>query len=171
MLQQIIDDITNNGGWISGSYVRDFMIRGQTNLELIDDIGILIYVKKFPQLTNMFVNKYGVSPENITCSYKEEKIARYKLDVGTFGFDIFVYAQYAYCAAPDVDVNTICWNGKNFVSWFPYYVEGFTIPDIIARCKNMEAVAITEGWLSDINSQKYYEYRIKNLQDKGWTIL
>lgn len=29
MLEQVIKDITNNGGWISGSYVRDFMIRGE----------------------------------------------------------------------------------------------------------------------------------------------
>lgn len=120
----------------------------------------------------MFIDKYNVSYEVIDEIDEDELSAHYEFEVNGSIFDVFAYenySHYSYCCPPDVDVNTLCWNGREYISWFD--VEEFTVSDIIEKCKRMEAIAMTEKWETDYESKKHYRHRVKKLTDKGWTIL
>lgn len=91
--------------------------------------------------------------------------------------DVFSCEDDCYLSPPDVDVNTICWDGTEFVTWFEYtyedeqyYSNSFDIDDIIERCKNKEAIALTREWISD-DDPTYMKERLDKLRTKGWNIV
>lgn len=173
-MEEVLSDIVVHGGWLSGSFVRERLVREDMTVD-IKDIDVLIPFSKFKSLKRCLVDKNGATYDKLRYD-KEDNIAHYNFYIKDKIIDVFSCESYCYLSPPDVDVNTICWNGEEFVTWFEfsledeeYYSEYFDVDDIIERCKNKIAIAMTREWISDDNS--YMEERLDKLRNKGWNII
>jgi uncharacterized protein YkvS len=180
MLNDIFADIFTNNGWISGSYVREKIIRKDVN-SLISDIDILIPFRNFNLLKKTLIEKYSAKYEIIDYN-KKDLIAHFHFIIGDYMLDVFSCQDHCYLSPPDVDVNTICWNGSNFVSWFltddvinesqELYSALFDINSVIDRCKKKDAIALTKEW--DFMGKEFNDEikgRVNKLVRNGWNIL
>jgi hypothetical protein len=176
-MEEVLSDIIVYGGWLSGSFVRERLVREDMNID-IKDIDVLITFDKFKSLKRMLIDKHGATYTKL-CYDKVDIIAHYNFYLYDKIIDVFSCDGYCYLSPPDVDVNTICWNGEEFITWFnfsedcfseDFYSESFDIDDMIERCKNKTAIAMTNEWIQD-EDNSYMKKRLDKLRDKGWTII
>ena len=174
VLPFILQDIISFDGWLSGSYVRDVLIRKDPTY-FIKDIDVLIPFNIHQDLVNLLVSKYEL--EEIVVSYFfEEKIAHTHLYLDEIVFDIFSSEGYEYMSPVDFDVNTLCWTGLEYRIWYPVsdtderdYGYFFDIDSIIERVHNKEAIAMIKEWAGDDLDDMIIRYNKMLL--KGWTII
>lgn len=180
-LSEILEVVYKHHAWLSGSYVRERIVRQDADSPL-GDIDILMEYKDLDPLLAELTDKFA------SCYYEidrneEDEIAHIDLktnainwpDMEQVQLDIFVCPGYSYLTAPDADVNTLCWTGQEVVSWFKddfQFVDqdaDFSLEAIIERCKRKEAVALNSEWLPEY----YHEVkeRVDKLVKRGWTIL
>jgi len=174
-ISDLISDITSQDGWICGSYVRDVMIRRDPSYEL-KDLDVLIPFDMHKFLVEFLENKYGMVSEELDYN-EDDEIAHTHLEYKDIIVDIFSSEMYEYLSPLDYDVNSICWNGKEYVSWYPgnynisdeeYYGYSFDIDDIIERIHKKQAIVmLNEVHEFDDDMLQRYE----KLINKGWTIL
>lgn len=174
-MEEVFSDIIICGGWFSGSFVRERLVREDMNID-IKDIDILIPFDKFKSLKKILVEKHKATYDKL-CYDKEDTTAHYHFYIQNYIIDVFSCEDYSYLSPPDVDVNTICWDGEDFITWFnyteedeEYYSEYFDVDDIIERCKNKKAIAMTREWISD-DDNEYMKPRLDKLRNNGWTII
>lgn len=180
MLNTVLADIFAHNGWLSGSYVRERLIR-KDGTSTIGDIDVLIPFKHFNKLKKTLVEKHNAKYEIIDYNQKE-RIAHFNFFIGGYTFDIFSCEDHCYLSPPDVDVNTLCWTGSQFVSWFftngvgeenqQLYSVPFDVNSIIERCQKKEAIALCKEWkfMGDEFGKEIQE-RVDKLASRGWTIL
>ena len=173
-LSSLLLDITNYKGWLSGSYVRDVLIRKDPTY-VIRDIDVLIPFALHKMLVRVLGRKYNLTKEVIDYNRKEQ-IAHTHLHFGAIIIDIFSSEMYEYLSPPDFDVNTLCWTGEEFTIWYPvgdddeeFYGYPFDVDSIIERALRKEAVAMVGEWVNF--DKEYMEERFDKLVLKDWTIL
>ncbi len=180
MINDIFSDIFAYKGWISGSYVREKIIR-QDEESSVGDIDILIPFEYFDLLKKTLIEKYKAKYEMIDYDEKES-IAHFHFFVGEYTLDIFSCEDHCYLSPPDADVNTLCWTGSKFVSWFligdavkeneRLYSTLFDINSVIERCRKKEAIALTKEW--EFMGKEFgveMKERVNKLVSRGWKIL
>lgn len=173
MLTDILDDIYANDGWLSGSYVRERLVR-QDMTTPVGDIDVIATVPYLDSLSYTLEHKYKATVDTL---FEDVGMAHYHFIIGEYTFDIFFNDDHSYLSPPDVDVNTLCWTGKEFTTWFPfseaddlYYSASFDINSIMDRARKKEAIAMTREW----DNPDYYDEmnkRVMKLVNRGWTIL
>jgi len=182
MLEELFNLIFDCNGWLSGSYVRERIIRQDQDSE-VGDIDITIPFEYFDELYELLHLNYEVREESL--DYDEEgRTALMTFRISTYYFDINSCEDYSYLTYPDVDVNTLCWDGENVTSWldyneFDYYktnTYSFDIKDIVERCKRKECIALVDEWPNNNrkNNIKYLNdimERVNKLKNRGWKIL
>jgi len=184
MLNTVLADIFAHDGWLSGSYVRERLIRKDGD-SIIGDIDVLIPFKHFNKLKKTLVEKHNAKYEIIDYN-KKESIAHFHFFIGEYTFDVFSCEDHCYLSPPDVDVNTLCWTGSEFKSWFftdgvveenqQLYSVLFDGNSIIERCRKKEAIALSKEWNSftqELNKEftEQGRHRVAKLVAKGWKIL
>lgn len=174
ILPLILQDIISSGAWLSGSYVRDVLIRKDPRY-FIKDIDILIPFDMHEELVKLLVSKYQL--EEIVLSYFfEEKVAHTHLYLGEIVFDIFSSEGYEYMSPIDFDVNALCWTGSSYTIWYPVsdtdeqdYGYFFDVDSIIERALDKEAIAMIKDWVGDDLDDMIIRYN--KMISKGWTII
>ncbi len=180
MIGDMFSDIFTRNGWISGSYVREKIIRGDDKSS-VSDIDILIPFEYFDLLKKRPTEKYNARHELIDYN-KEESIAHSHFFIGEYILDIFSCTDHCYLSPPDVDVNTLCWTGSKFVSWFligdavkeneQLYSVLFDINSVVKRCLKKEGIAFTKEWeFIGKEFEVKMKERVNKLVTRGWKIL
>jgi hypothetical protein len=173
-MDAILEVFYQHQAWISGSYVRERIVRKDENSP-VSDVDILVEYKNLDPLLEALVEKFRASYYEIDRDEKEP-LAHIDLTIGEYKFDIFSCEDHTYLSPPDLDVNTLCWTGSELVSWFDYSY--FTMPysfdldSIRERCLQKQAIALTEEWDCDLPGfQEEINQRVQKLRDRGWSIL
>ena len=168
--KEIIADILNSGGWIAGSYCRERLIR-QDPESRVGDIDVLISIQKVGQLKDLLMKKYGAQ-EDCYFSDPDPGMGVYEASfaIDEVKVDIHASETYRFLYPPDVDVNTLCWDGEKFRSWMnePRFSDDnnevvysdIDIIKIIERAKNKQVVGLYQYW--DNPSYKSYNPDFKN---------
>jgi hypothetical protein len=189
MLSDILNDIYAHDGWLSGSYVRERLVR-QDMTTPVGDIDVIVTYPNLDSLTRMLIDKYDATFDTLDLN-EDDGIAHYHFYIGEYTFDLFFNEDHSYLSPPDVDVNTLCWTGTEFTTWYIFSVDGekyyrtgfrvdtrsdeeyyaaqFDIDSIIQRAKHTEAVALTREW--DPDDYERMRARVMKLVNRGWTIL
>lgn len=163
-LTEIFKVIYQHHSCLSGSYVRERIVRGDSE-SMISDIDILAYYDHIGGLIAEFKEKY-------VCQVQENDDDEYQANVTIdhFEFDICATESREYYSPPECDVNTLCFDGKEIITWFPQmeleskkYGISMSTSDIIQRCKNKEAVIMFHEFC-----RIDMEHRISKMRNKGW---
>ncbi|AGF85686.1 hypothetical protein QJ854_gp096 [Moumouvirus goulette] len=172
-LDPIFKIIFENRGMISGSFVRDCIIREQ-KINPDKDIDILILFDKVLNLKADLIKHFNAKILEMDFN-EEDKICHFIAYINDYEFDIFSGGDtYCYLSPPDVDVNTLCWDPFGLESWYYFcdedeekYGYEMKINDIVQRCQNKQAVAIRSEWEDDIS----LDQRLDKITGNGWTLL
>lgn len=183
MLENFFKILFSCNGWISGSYVRDRIIRKDYDSK-IGDIDITIPFEYFKDFYEKIHEHYKIYEEDLEI-HEETEFALYTFRIDIYYFDVSSTKDYSYYTYPDVDVNTLCWDGEYVTSWFSFEDEEgnfyrnnendifkYTLRDIYNRCKNKECIAMICEWPNN-NDKTILKLikRVNVLKNKGWKIL
>jgi len=170
-LEEVFNVFFSHNARISGSYVREKLVRKDEDYE-IRDIDIVVPFKHLPALLENLKNKFKSFEisEDVLDWDEKEPTAHIELTIGGILFDIFSCEDHCYLSPPDFDVNLLCWTGREFTVWSNYFFEEYdlgSIEDIIERAKRKEALIIEGEW--NLPS-KHLERRIEKLTSKNWKV-
>ncbi|AQN67952.1 hypothetical protein [Saudi moumouvirus] len=172
-LDPIFKIIFENKGMLSGSFVRDCIIREQ-EINPEKDIDVLIPFNKALNLKADLVKHFDAEILEIDYNF-EDKIYHFIAYIDIYEFDIFSGGKTrCYLSPPDVDVNTLCWDPWGLEPWYYFcdedeekYGYKMGIDDIVQRCLNKQAIAIRSEW----EDEKSLDMRLEKLTQNDWTIL
>jgi hypothetical protein len=165
-LQRVISAITKAGGYISGSYCRERIVRKDNN-STVHDVDVLITYKLLPELHKILIQDFD-AVEDCYDNVPEESYYHGAYIIScNLEIDVFACEYYCYLCPPDVDVNTLCFTGKQIVSWFPSLTAD--IVNIVERCKRKEAIVLRSEWSSE--DYGILENRLDKLRRKGWKLI
>nr|WIL04473.1 hypothetical protein Clen_543 [Cedratvirus lena] len=177
-MQEIQELIFAHGGVLSGSFVRDVIIRGEDFLpsKVSRDVDVLITFSSALELLDEIRIKYP-SCEIIPLSFSEEdKILHYHIQLTEVLLDVFAGSdeEHTYLCSPDADVNCLCYDGQGFFLWYPVLEENYGLGmdehHIIERILKKEAVLLVHEWEEE-EKEDIMKDRISKLANKGWTFI
>lgn len=174
-MQKIQELVFLHGGVLSGSFVRDVIIRGE-EFALDRDVDVLLtYGCALELLDDLQANHPQAEFTPLSLS-EEDKILHYHVQVGEVILDIFAGSdeEHTYLCSLDADVNCVCYDGLGFFLWYPVLEENYGIAmdehDIIERILRKEAVMLVHEW-EEGEAQEVMVTRKNKLVRKGWTLL
>ncbi|AVL94494.1 hypothetical protein ma108 [Moumouvirus australiensis] len=172
-LDPIFKIIFENRGMLSGSFVRDCIIREQ-EINPDKDIDVLVPFDQVIHLKDDLVKYFGAEIHVIDFN-EEDKIYHFIAQINDYEFDIFSGGEICcYLSPPDVDVNTLCWDSFGLEPWYYFcnedekkYGHKMRVDDIIQRCMNKQAVVIRSEW----ENENDLSIRLDKLIKNDWTLL
>lgn len=178
-MEQIQELLFAHGGVLSGSFVRDVIIRGE-EFAPDRDVDVLLTYGCALELLDDLQTNYPQA-EFIPLSLSEEdKILHYHVYITEQGcsllIDLFAGSdeEHTYLCSPDADANCLCYDGLGFFLWYPVLEENYGISmdehDIIERILRKEAVMLVHEW-EEGEAQEVMVTRKNKLVSKGWTLL
>lgn len=166
-LESIFEVIYDHAGVITGSFVRDCLIRKES-ISVNRDIDVLVPFSFMKDLETSLIEKFQADMVCL-CYNEEDCVCHYLAYIGDYEFDIFSGGDYGvtYLSPPDADVNILCYDGLEYSTWFP--LENIDIQDIMKRISEKKALPIYKEWAED--ERDHLQDRLQKLLNKGWEIL
>ena len=163
-LDYIFSSIFDNGGVLTGSYVRDCVIRQEPECKE-RGIDVLVPFGKVRRLVSS-LKKLGGQVEEVDYD-EQDRVARYVVMVDEWLIDIS--CEYFY--PPDVDVSALSWTYRGLSLWYKLaedwsYGHSMDVQYIVRRCRNHEAVVLVDEW----EDKEMLNRRLLKLIMKGWTL-